>query len=265
MTSCPLSHDQPHRLVGAVHAASPDPVQEHQLGPEALGLAPGEAGQLGAADPVGEAEEVLDAGGVGGLAAWDVAIEDGGVETVGGRIDGGGQPRRAAADDDEVVVVAPRRVAMAPRVGDRLDRRVGVRLVAVDDDQQVALLQAELPEQLVRRARPGLEPLVRLGRSREEVAQPVVLGVHAPADQLHRRPCSHGATLVRAVGSRAWRARSSSSAVSTSARSGASPCPSSARSWRMPATTTSRPTSRAATSSSRPARAPSRRRARSRS
>ena len=131
----PALHDQPDRLVGAVHAASPDPVQEHQLGPESLGLAPGEAGELGAADPVGEAEEVLDAGGVGGLAARHVAIEDGGLEAVGGGIDRCGQPRRAAADDDEVVVVVPWRVAMAPRVGDRLDRRVGIRLVSVDDDQ----------------------------------------------------------------------------------------------------------------------------------
>ena len=69
----PAFHDEPDRLVGAVHAASPDAAQEHQLGAEPLGLAAGEAGELGAADPVGEAEEVLDARGVGRLAAGDVA------------------------------------------------------------------------------------------------------------------------------------------------------------------------------------------------
>ncbi len=135
VTSCPLSMMSPTGSSAAAHVASPDPVQEHQLGPESLCLAAGEAGELGAADPVGEAEEVFDAGCVGRLAAGDVAIEDRGFEAVGGGVDRCGKPRRAAADDDEVVVVVPRRVAVAPRVGDRLDRRIGIRLVSVDHDQ----------------------------------------------------------------------------------------------------------------------------------
>ena len=46
-----------------------------KLGAEALGLPPGEPRELGAADPVREAEEVLDQRGMRRLAAGDVALE----------------------------------------------------------------------------------------------------------------------------------------------------------------------------------------------
>ena len=53
----------------------------------ALRLAPGKPGQLGAADSLGKAEEVLDHRGVGGLPAGHLALEDHGREAVACRVD----------------------------------------------------------------------------------------------------------------------------------------------------------------------------------
>ena len=193
--------DQRDRLVRAVHAAAPDPVQQHQLCAEALSLAAGLAGELRAADSLGKAEEVLDAVRVGGLPARNVAVEDNRRQPVGGGVDRGGQPRRAAADHDEIVFVALRRIAVPKRVRNPLESDVCVRLVLVDDDEQVVLLEAACAQELIGLARPSFVPLIRLGHTREEVAHAIVLGVHPPADQLQRRPNSHGMTVVRAVGS----------------------------------------------------------------
>ena len=52
-----------------------DAAQKHELRSEALGLAAGEPRELGAADPVGETEEVLDQRRVRRLPARHVTVE----------------------------------------------------------------------------------------------------------------------------------------------------------------------------------------------
>ena len=80
----------------------------------------GEAGQLGATDPVREAEEVLDHRSVGGLAAGNITVDDDGRESVRGGIDRGRQPRRPGADDRDVVAALARRLAPLMTAGGSL-------------------------------------------------------------------------------------------------------------------------------------------------
>ena len=84
-----------------------NPQAGHLLGQnldaEALGLGDGAAGQVRAAEAVGEAQIVLDARRRARLAAGGLALDHHGVQALGRPVDGGGQPRRAAADDDQVV------------------------------------------------------------------------------------------------------------------------------------------------------------------
>jgi len=101
-------------LVVALEPAALDALQEHQLGAEAFGLPTGQPRQLGTADPVREAEEVLDHGRVRGLSPGHIAVEHDRREAVGGRVDGGGEAGGAGADDDEVVVRPFRRPEAAP-------------------------------------------------------------------------------------------------------------------------------------------------------
>src|SRR5947207_2594086 len=78
-------------------------------------LPPGQPGHFGPADPVGKPEEVLDHGGVRGLAARYVAVADERRKAVRGGVDGGCEPCRPCADDDEVVLLALCGLVTAPR------------------------------------------------------------------------------------------------------------------------------------------------------
>ena len=180
--------DQPDRLVVPVHPAAADAAHEHQLRAEPFCLAGRQPRELGPADPVRKAEEVLDHRRVGRLAAGHIVVADERREAVRSGVDRGGQTCRPGADDDEVVVLLLRRQERTPRSGDRLDRRCLVALLAVDEDREGGLREPEAFEQALGVGRARLVPVVGLGRAREEVAQPVVLGVHPPADDLHRWP-----------------------------------------------------------------------------
>ena len=72
------------------------------LGAELLRLDRPALGQLGAGDPGGEAEVVLDPRGGGGLAADGDGVEQDRRETLRCAVDGRGDPGRTGADDDEV-------------------------------------------------------------------------------------------------------------------------------------------------------------------
>ena len=66
--------DQPDRLLMPVHPAAADASHEQKFGAESLGLAARQPSELRAADPVGEAEEVLDHRRVRGLTARYVGV-----------------------------------------------------------------------------------------------------------------------------------------------------------------------------------------------
>ena len=170
------------RPVGPAAPAALDAAQHHELGAEALRLAAREPAQLGAADAVGEAEEVLDHRRVRGLAARHVLLDHEGGEPVRGGVDGGREPGGPAAHDREVVGRAPRRRADVPQLRDALHRRRGDHQPVVDQHRQLRPLRAARREQRLRLRGPGVEPRVGLGAAREEVAQAMVLGVQAPPD-----------------------------------------------------------------------------------
>ena len=181
--------DQLDGLVVAVQPAARDAAQEHQLGAEAFRLPTGQPRQLGAADPVREAEEVLDHRRVRGLAARHVAgRRRSSTRPSGGGVDGGGEARRPGADDDEVVVLPLWRLASRPtqsaidstrRARERLARRRRRRAASHRSARAASSKTVGL-------GRARLVPLVRLRGARQEVAEPVVLGVHPPTDDLHR-------------------------------------------------------------------------------
>jgi hypothetical protein len=176
-------------LVVTVEPAALHGPQEHQLRAELLRLPAREPCKLRAANPVGKTEEVLDPTGVRGLAARHVRVAHERRQTVGGRVDRRGETGGARSDHDEVVLRAPGRLQAAPRTRDGLDGRSVVhRAVLLDEDGQVGITKPGTLEQFVCPHRSGLEPVVRLGRAREEVAQAIVLRLQAPADDLHLRP-----------------------------------------------------------------------------
>src|SRR5207244_7882989 len=155
-------------------------------GAEAFGLPTGQPRQLGTAEPGREAAEVLDHGRVRGLSPGRIAVEHDRREAVGGRVDGGSEARGPGADDDEVVMRPLRRVQATPGRYDRLDGRLRQSSVAVDEDRQGRIAEAEAREQEVGLGRARLVPLVRLRGAREEIAKTVVLGVHPPTHHLQR-------------------------------------------------------------------------------
>ncbi len=173
----------------ALEPASLDAGQKVELRAELLRLAPGQPGELRPADPVGEAEVVLDHRGVRSLAPGDVAIEDDGREAIRRRVHGRREPSRTCPDHGDVVAVAARRRDPAPGPRDRLDGGRCMRLVTLDDHGQRGFGEAAPGQHAVRLPRTGLQPLIRLGNPRQEIPQAVVLGVHAPADYLNRRAC----------------------------------------------------------------------------
>src|SRR5437763_1072420 len=83
-------------------------------------LGDGAAGELGAADPGGEAEVVLDPAGRPGLAAERGALDDERVEPFGGAVDRGGEACRAGAEDQEVDLLARRELEPDPESAQQL-------------------------------------------------------------------------------------------------------------------------------------------------
>ena len=177
---------QAHRGARRQRAAD-DAAEQDQLGAEALRLATGQPCQLGAADALREAEEVLDQRGVRRLSARDVAVEDDGRQAVGGGVHGRRQTRGAGADDRQVVVVARRSGRDRPCGGKTRGGGAGVNGVTVDHHGQLGLTGAGPRQQLVGLGRAGLVELVRLRDPREEVAQPVVRGLQPAPDDAHGR------------------------------------------------------------------------------
>jgi hypothetical protein len=74
-----------------------------ELRPEPLGLVAHGLHELGAHDPVAEAGEVLDLGGLLEQAAPEEALDDQRLEVRARRVQRRRVPRRAAADDDDVL------------------------------------------------------------------------------------------------------------------------------------------------------------------
>jgi len=103
VTSAQLERELP---VGSARAAARHATQHHELGAEALRLAACKPAQLGAPDPVGEAEEILDQRRVRRLPARHLLLDHDGGEAVRRGVDRRRQAGRPAADDREVVLGA---------------------------------------------------------------------------------------------------------------------------------------------------------------
>jgi hypothetical protein len=103
--------------------------------------------------------------------------------------------------------VRPRRRAPAvPGHHDLLDGRTGERSLDVDEDRQSRVDQPQTLEQGFGLGRPRLVPFIRLRRPREEIAKPVVLGLHPATHYLHRWAYgAHVAILVACYGLTAGR------------------------------------------------------------
>ena len=162
-----------------------DGVADRQFGPEAFRLAPGEAGQLGAADALGEAEEVLDQGRVGRLPARQVLFQDQGREPVGSGVDRRREPGGAGADYHQVVVALRGGGADVPVREDALDGGSGDRLIAGEHDRQVVLAEAMCRQDLGRALAARLDPGEWLGRPGEEVPHALVLLAEQAANHGH--------------------------------------------------------------------------------
>ncbi len=151
-----------------------DLLDREQLGAEAARLVVRAAREVGAREPVGEAEVVLDPRGLAGLAAGRLALHEHGAQALRGAVHGGGEPGRAAADDDQVVEVelGVRRQAEAPGELER-GRRLEHRAVAQEDDGQPVLRNAREVEQPPR-LRVAVEVVPGVGDpvAGEEVARP---------------------------------------------------------------------------------------------
>ncbi len=76
---------------------------QHHLGAEAGDLGDRPLRQIGAAQPLGEAEVVLDRRALAGLAAGRLALDHHGAQSLGRRVHRSGQSGRTAADDAHVV------------------------------------------------------------------------------------------------------------------------------------------------------------------
>lgn len=176
--------DPDNRRPAGLQLPAGDPVENQQLSSEALGLPAGPPCKLRAADAVRKAEEVLDQRGVGGLAAGHLALEYNRREAVGGRVHSGPETGRPRPDDCQLVVGPRRTREDPPGFGEPLHRRPGVDSVAVDDDRQHGSLRARLCKQCLGFGRAGFVELVRLRPARQEVAQPVMIGIKPSPDQV---------------------------------------------------------------------------------
>ena len=178
--------DRDDGLAAVGDPAAHDAAQEHQLRAEFLRLAAGQPGELGPADTLREAEEVLDQRGVRGLAARKVLLGHERREPVGGRVDRCRQPGRPGAHDQQVVVLQRRPGRRPPRRGERGHRRTGVHGVLLEHDRQRRIDDPARREQHLRLRRPRFHILVRLRAAHQEVAQLVIARLQPAADDLNR-------------------------------------------------------------------------------
>ena len=111
MTVCAATSDPSSKITtrDGPRALEPDDLPRgEQLGTEAQGLAARPLGELRAGDPVGEAEVVLDAGALPGLATGRLALDEDGAQTLACAVHGGTQACRSGADHDKVVEIGGR-------------------------------------------------------------------------------------------------------------------------------------------------------------
>jgi hypothetical protein len=92
-------------------------------------------GEVGAAQPLGEAQVVLDGGALAGLPSRGLALDDDGAQALGGRVHGSGQAGRPAADDADIVQGLLGRGVQAEGAG-QLQRGRGGEGVAVGDEHE---------------------------------------------------------------------------------------------------------------------------------
>jgi hypothetical protein len=202
-----------------VHVVPRDAVEQQQLGPEPLGLPTREARELGAADPAGEAEEVLDQRRVGSLAARHVALDDERREPVGRRVDRGREPGGARADDGQVVLRPLRRVGEPPGTRDPLDGGRRDDGALVDEDRKLGIERPRPGERLLCRGAPHLQPVEGLCGAGEEVAQAVVLRRQpAPDDGDRGASRAHGRTIAFTLAGSSRPARRAASVSSSPKR-----------------------------------------------
>jgi hypothetical protein len=102
-------------------------------GAELAGLRYRAAGQLGAADPAGKAEVVLDPARRSGLAAEHGALDDQGLEPLRGAVYGGPETRRAASDHRQVDLLARAELQPDP---DRARELAVARVAKLDPARQ---------------------------------------------------------------------------------------------------------------------------------
>ena len=176
---------EPNGLGGAVHLKARHLARRQQLRAELDGLPPCPVGELSAGHAVGEAEVVLNAARLAGLAAGGVRLDEDGAQPLGRAVDRRAEPARAAAHYDEVVEVVRRD---GRQLG--LPRYLGVRrcderlAVGGDKHREVAAVRSGRGKQPLPFGAVGGEPAVRDLVARQEVPQ--LRGRRGPAvpDQL---------------------------------------------------------------------------------
>ena len=177
-------HPRRPAALDAVHA-----VHRDDLRAQPARLRRGPPGEVAAAEPAGEAEVVLDARALPGLAARRLALHHHGAQALRGPVDRRGQPGGAAADDHQVVERQLGAGGQAHLLGD-LERARPLQHGAVGEQQDGQAVGAHVGylEQLRRLAlalhvQPAEGDLV----AGEEVAQLVRLAREAVAHDAHRR------------------------------------------------------------------------------
>ena len=162
-----------------------DVARGEHLRAELRRLSPGPVGELGAGHTVREAEVVLDAGALPGLATGGLPLDEHGPQTLGRPVDRAAQPGRAAADHDQVVEVGGGGGGEADRRGDLgLRRRLQHRAVRRNQHRDVVGRRARRLEQAGAVGLLDVVPAVRDGVAGQEVAGGERLGRPAVPEHL---------------------------------------------------------------------------------
>ena len=106
-------------------------------------------GEVGAGETCREADEIFDARGAADLSAGAEAIEDEGVETFGGGVNGGGDSGGPRADDGEVGVLIRTQTPYAGGTGEFLKRGIEEDAVVAAEDDGRFFRRAELEKSCV--------------------------------------------------------------------------------------------------------------------
>src|ERR1700734_1509296 len=175
MTGNLLPVGQLDDLVLIVAADAGDPLGE-KFGTEAICLKEGAVGQVGSTETLGEAEVVFDLGARTGLAAYGLALDDKGAETLRGCVDACSEASWTGADYDDVIKLLLGLASHAKLggkiAGGWLNQRCAV---AEDDDGELRVVQPTLFEQVDGfGVLFGVEPLIGDAVAGEEVADVVV-------------------------------------------------------------------------------------------